>query len=286
MLGSVAAADSTRIWRAAQSPKNDKRVVKDRLDSRNNHGQDDSFLNAVGAVWPDDFDKTAAGYMASTGFLIDRCHVLTNMHTVYIDALVMEPAIGKSVSFAVGQTAGYGNGGAFQGLKFLLTGTVIAHGDSIIVDHLVHNPENDWALIRLEAKVDESIRPMTLASVDIARVPKNRQLSIAGFPVDRRRMRRDRLDLKDLWGSDGKVVSVVSASTDGALIESTIQATRGSSGSPLYGNFDGQIIVIGMHQGIRGNGIDVSEDIPNLQIFFTPAVLTRIRNAQGRTPCT
>jgi len=205
---------------------------------------------------------------------------------VYIDALVMEPAIGKSVSFAVGQTAGYGNGGAFQGLKFLLTGTVIAHGDAIIVDHLVHNPENDWALIRLEAKVDESIRPMTLASVDIARVPKNRQLSIAGFPVDRRRMRRDRLDLKDLWGSDGKVVSVVSASTDGALIESTIQATRGSSGSPLYGNFDGQIIVIGMHQGIRGNGIDVSEDIPNLQIFFTPAVLTRIRNAQGRTPCT
>ncbi len=98
-------------------------------------------------------------------------------------------------------------------------------------------------------------------------------------------MRRDRLDLKDLWGSDGAVVRVVWASTGGALIESTIQATRGSSGSPLYGNFDGQNVVIGMHQGIRGNGIDVSEDMPNIQIFFTPAVLTSIRAAQGRTPC-
>jgi V8-like Glu-specific endopeptidase len=242
-------------------------------------------LNAVGAVWPDDIDESAAGYMASSGFLIDRCHVLTNMHTVYIDALVMEPSIGKSVSFGVGQTAGYGNRGALQGLKFLLNGAVVAHGDAIIVDHLVHNPENDWALIRLQANVDDSIRPMTLASMNIARLPPDLQLSIAGFPADLRRLRRDRLYLKDLWGSDGKVVRVVWASTGGALIESTIQATRGTSGSPLYGNFDGQNIVIGMQQGIRGNGIDVSEDEPNMEIFFTPTVLASIRAAASRTPC-
>jgi hypothetical protein len=41
-----------------------------------------------------------------------------------------------------------------------------------------------------------------------------------------------------------------------------------------------------MHEGIRGNGIDVSEDAPNLQILFTPAGLAAIRAAQARTPCT
>jgi hypothetical protein len=83
------------------------------------------------------------------------------------------------------------------------------------------------------------------------------------------------------------VVRVVRTSTVGAVIESTIQAARGNSGSPLYGDFHGrQHIVVGMHQGIRGNGIDVSEDMPNVQILFTPVVLSLIRAAQARTPCT
>jgi hypothetical protein len=287
LFGSTAAGASPRIWRTSHALKKDNRVVKDRLYARNNRDHEDySFLNAVGAVWPADIDRSAAAYMASTGFLIDRCHVLTNLHTVYTDDLVIAPPVGKSVSFAVGETEGYGNRGALQGLKFLLSGVVIAHGDTLIVDHLVHNPENDWAVIRLEANVEDSIRPMTLAAIEIARLPKSRQLSIAGFPADLRTMRRDRLYLKDLWGSDGEVVRVVWASTAGAVIESTIQAARGSSGSPLYGDFDGrQHLVIGMHQGIRGNGIDVSEDTPNVQILFTPFGLTAIRAAQARTPC-
>jgi V8-like Glu-specific endopeptidase len=287
-LGPIAAGESPRLWRTPHALTRDNRVVKDRLHARNNRDREDySFLNAVGAIWPDDVDKSAAGYMASTGFLIDPCHVLTNMHTIYTDDLVLDPPLGKSVSFAVGQTEGAGNRGALQGLKFLLGGVVIAHGDTLIVDHVVHNPENDWALIRLVANVEEIIRPMTIGTVDAARLPKNRQLSIAGFPVDRRTLHGDQLDLKDLWGSDGEVVRVVWASTAGAVIESTIQATRGNSGSPLYGDFDGrQHIVVGMHQGIRGNGIDVSEDTPNLQIFFTPAALTSIRAAEARTPCT
>jgi hypothetical protein len=84
--------------------------------------EDYSFLNAVGAVWSADIDKSAAGYMASTGFLIDRCHVLTNMHAVYTDDVVVNPPVGKPVSFAVGQTEGAANRGALQGLKFLLSG--------------------------------------------------------------------------------------------------------------------------------------------------------------------
>jgi hypothetical protein len=287
LAGSMAVGESPRIWRAASTLGKDVRVVRDRLHPADNPDhEDDSFLNAVGAVWPDDIPRSAAGYMASTGFLIDRCHVLTNLHAVYTDELVVDPAAGKRVSFAVGQTEGNVNGGALQGLKFLLDGVVIAHGDAAIVDHFVHNPENDWALIRLSANVDGAIRPMTIAAVDPAQLPTNRRLSLAGFPVDRRTGHGDRLDLKDLWGSDGKVVRVVWASTTGALIESTIQATRGNSGGPLFGDFDGRRhLVIGMHQGIRGNGIDVSEDRPNIQIFFTPGVVAGIRSGEDRSPC-
>jgi V8-like Glu-specific endopeptidase len=287
LLGPIAAGESPRIWRTTHTSKQDNRVVKDRLHAGNNQDRlDYSFLNAVGAVWPDDTGNSAAGYMASSGFLIDRCHVLTNMHAVYIDDLVVHAPLGKSVSFAVGQTEGDANRGALQGLKYLLSGVVIAHGDTIIVDHRVHNPENDWALIRLGANVDDAIKPMTIASVDIGQLSNHRQLSIAGFPVDRRAGRGDRLDLKDLWGSDGEVIRVLWVSTAGAVIESTIQATRGNSGGPLYGDFDGrQHIVIGMHEGIRGNGIEVSEESPNLQIFFTPVALSSIRAAQALAPC-
>ena len=127
---------------------------------------------------------------------------------------------------------------------------------------------------------------MTIGTVDPAQLPRNRPISLAGFPVDRRTTHGDRLDLKDLWGSDGEVVRVVRASTAGAVIESTVQATRGNSGGPLYGDFDGrEHLVIGMHQGIRGNGMDVSEDAPNVQILFTPGALASIRAAQARTPC-
>ena len=275
------------IWRTSHTLMKDARVVKDRLHARNNRYHEDySFLNAVGAVWSADIKKSAAGYSASTGFLIDRCHVLTNMHVVYTDDIVINPSLGISVAFAVGQTEGEGNRGALQGLRFLLNGVVIAHGDTIIVDHLVHNPQNDWALIRLAANADGTITPMTIAAVDIAQLPKNLQLSIAGFPVDHRERRGDRFNLKDLWGSDGRVVGVVWASTVGAVIESTIQATRGNSGAPLYGDFNGQKhIVIGMHQSIRGNGIDVSESTPNIQVLFTPGTLASISAAQALTPC-
>jgi V8-like Glu-specific endopeptidase len=283
----MAAAESPHIWRTSHARQKDVRMVTDRLHARNNpNHQDYSFLNAVGAVWPADIAKSAAGYMASTGFLIDRCHVLTNLHTVYIDDLVVDPAPGKEVFFGVGQTDGGGNPGALQGLKFLLSGHVVAHGDSVIVDHFVHNPENDWALIRLSGDVDETITPLTIAAVDGSRLPKYRQLSLAGFPADRRASHGPRLDLKDMWGSDGELVRVVWSSTDAAVIESTIQASRGNSGGPLYGDFDGRRhLVIGMAQGIRGNGIDVSEEMPNIQVFFTPGTLANIRAAQAGSPC-
>ena len=54
LLGPIAAGESSRIWRTSHTLKNDDRVVKDRLHARNNRDHEDySFLNAVGAVWPD-----------------------------------------------------------------------------------------------------------------------------------------------------------------------------------------------------------------------------------------
>jgi hypothetical protein len=163
---------------------------------------------------------------------------------------------------------------------------IVAHGDSIIVNHLVHDPESDWALIRLAANVDDTIRPLTIGTVDGAQLRKNLRLSLAGFPADLRQRHGDRLDLKDLWESEGRLVGVVWSSTAGAIIESTVQATLGNSGGPLYGDFNGQKhIVIGMAQGIRGNGIDVSENSPNIQVLFTPGTLARIGAARAAAPC-
>jgi hypothetical protein len=287
ILAPMAVRSMPGVWRTARALTPDNRVVRDRLHPRNNRNHEDyAFLNAVGAVWPADLKRSAVGYSASTGFLIDRCHVLTSMHAVYADDIVIHPPDGKSMEFGVGQTEGEGNRGALQGLKFLLNGAAVAHGDAIIVNDLVHNPENDWALIRLAANVDDTIRPLTIGAVDGAQLPRNLRLSLAGFPADLRERRGDGFELKDLWGSEGQIVGVVWASTAGAYIESTIQAARGNSGGPLYGDFNGRKhIVIGMAQGIRGNGIDVSDSSPNVQVLFTPATLAKISAARALNPC-
>jgi hypothetical protein len=294
VLLSIAAEGGTPgIWYSNRILEKDTRVAKDRLHSSNNpNHEDDSFLNAVGVVWSYGVNKSAAGYdaatghNAATGFLIDQCHVLTNMHVVYTDDMVIDPPVGKPVAFGVGQTEGEKDRGALQGLRFLLQGTVIAHGEAIIVDHVVRNPDNDWAVIQLAGNVDGSIAPMSVAAVDPAQLPTHVTLSAAGFPTDHREPRGDGFKLKDLWGSDGRLVGVVSVSTAGAFIQTTIQTTPGNSGGPIYGDFNGRRhIVVGMVQGIRGNGIDVSDTMPNTEVLFTPGTVAKINLAQAQTPC-
>jgi V8-like Glu-specific endopeptidase len=292
-LSAVAESGTPGIWRTDRILDKDSRVAKDRLHPRNNpNHEDDSFLNAVGAVWSYGVNKSGAGYdaatghEAATGFLIDQCHVLTNMHVVYTGDLVVDPPVGKPVAFAVGQTEGDKDRGALQGLKFLLQGTVIAHGDGLILDHVVRNPDSDWAVIQLAANVDSTITPMTIAAIDLARLPAHFTLSAAGFPTDHRTPRGDGFKLKDLWGSDGQIVAIVSVSSVGAFIQTTIQTTPGNSGGPIYGDFNGQKhIVVGMVQGIHGNGIDVSESTPNTQVLFTPSTIAKITVAEAQTPC-
>jgi len=270
----------------------DRRVIADRLDPRQNPGQREySFLNAVGAVWPHPVQKTGAGFAASTGddaasgFLIDRCHVLTAMHVVYADDLVVHPALERAVAFAVGQTGSGRDHGALQGLKFLREGIVIAHGDALMLDGMIHNPADDWALILLDGNVDDSIAPLNIGAVDPARLPKGFGVSLAGYPSDHRASRGDGFKFMDLWLSEGTVVDVTLGDWTAALIRTTVQTTPGNSGGPLIGNFDGRHIVIGLAQSLSGNGIDVSDSSPNVQVLFTADTLGRIAAAEAQYPC-
>jgi V8-like Glu-specific endopeptidase len=292
-LSPVAAGAVSGIARTERTLQKDRRAVADRLQPTNNPSQrDDSFLNAVGAVWSYGVDKSGAGYAASTGdraatgFLIDRCHVLTNVHVVYDDPVVVNPPLAHPVAFAVGQTESERDRGALQGLQFLLRGTVVAHGDALIVDGRVHNPADDWAVIRLATNVDSAITPMTIAAVELAQLPKYRALSSAGYPSDHRARRGDGFKLKDLWRSEGEVVGVTPVSSTAALIQTTIQTTPGNSGGPIFGDFNGhQHVVIGIAQSIRGNGIDVSESDPNVGLLFTASTIARITAAQAQVRC-
>jgi V8-like Glu-specific endopeptidase len=289
----LAAGDMPGIARTQRTLQQDRRVVVDRLQPKKNSSRrDDSFLNAVGAVWAYGIDKSGAGYAASTGdraatgFLIDRCHVLTNMHVVYDDAVVVNPPSAHPVAFAVGQTESERDRGALQGLKFLLPGKVVAHGDAVIVDSLIHHPADDWAIIRLASNADSTIVPMTIEAVDEAQLPKHLALSSAGFPSDHRMRRGDGFKLKDLWRSEGEVVGVTAVSSTAALIQTTIQITPGSSGGPIFGDFNGhQHIVIGIVQSIRGNGIDVSESEPNVGLLFTANTIAGISALQAQDRC-
>jgi V8-like Glu-specific endopeptidase len=292
-LSAVTAGGIPGIARTEQTLQRDRRVVADRLQPKRNPSQrDDSFLNAVGAVWAYGIDKSGAGYAASTGdraatgFLIDRCHVLTNMHVVYDDAVVVNPPLPHPVAFAVGQTESEKDRGALQGLKVLLPGTVVAHGNTLIVDSLIHNPADDWAVIRLASNADSTIIPMTIEAVDEVQLPKYLALSSAGYPSDHRSRRGDGFKLKDLWRSEGEVVGVVDVSSTAALIQTTIQTTPGNSGGPIFGDFNGhQHVVIGIVQSIRGNGIDVSESEPNVGLLFTASTIARITAAQAQDRC-
>jgi hypothetical protein len=264
----------------------DVRIVRDRLHPGNNPDhEDDSFLNGVGAVWPEDFGRSAIPYDASSGFLVDRCHALTNLHAVYTEDLVVHPAPGKSVSFGVGQTEETRRGAA-RGLKFLLPGVVVAHGDTTIVDRTVQHPEADWALIHLARKVDDSIPALSVVAPQLAQLTPGTLVAAAGFPADHRAIRPDGWNFKDLWGSVGNIVEVTRTSTVGALAATTVQATRGMSGSPVYTSVgNGAHVVIGMVQSMRGNGLDVSARSPNVELLFTPGLLNEIGAAAARTPC-
>ncbi len=295
---SISPVDANAVEYTQRTLQKDRRVLVDRLDPRKNQWQRDySFLNAVGAVWPYPIHKTGpvrksgagfaalTGVQAASGFLIDRCHVLTNMHVVYDDDLVVHPTLERPVAFAVGQTESAQDHGALQGLKFLRQGIVIAHGDALMIDGMIHDPPDDWALILLDGNVDESIAPLPIGAVEPSQLPRGFGLSLAGFPSDHREGRGDGFKFKDLWLSEGVVVDVTTGDWTAALIKTTVQTTPGNSGGPLFGFFKGRPLVIGMAQSFSGNGIDSSDSSPNVQVLFTAGTLGLISAAQAQNPC-
>jgi V8-like Glu-specific endopeptidase len=283
----VASAVAPGIACARPALHEDRRVAADRVDSARNPGRgDESFLNAVGAVWPNAVGKSGAGYpawtgeRAATGFLVDHCHVLTNLHVVAGDSEELSPPLGRAAAFAVGQTSSERDRGALQGLRLLVAGQVIAVGDALVLDGRVHHPEDDWALIRLNDEIN-GIEPMPMEAADLADLPAHRPLWSAGYPSDHRGRRGDGFKLKDLWVSQGEVVETYDAD-GGLLLESTLQTTPGNSGGPVYVNPErGRPAVIGMVQSSWGNGIDR----PNVQLLFTPILIARITAARLQTPC-
>ncbi len=262
----------------AHAANPDTRVVRDRLHPWNNpHHEDYAFLDGVGAVWPEELGHSAIPYDASSGFLIDRCHVLTNLHVVYT---------ADHVSFGVGQTERETGRGAARGLKFLLPGLVVAHGETTIVDRRVEHPEADWALLRLTTNVDDGIPALPLVAPNLAQLAAGTAIAAAGFPTDHRALRADGLNFKDLWGAVGSLVDVAPSGGTAAIAETTIQATRGMSGGPIYLSIGSNThVVIGMVQSIRGNGLVVSAQAPNVELLFTPELLAEIGSAVARTPC-
>lgn len=279
----AAAADA---WHPAHSAQSDDRFLIDRLHAGSNrHHANYSYLNAVGAVWPANVRRSAVGYRAGTGFLIDGCHVLTNMHVVYPDDVVAYPAPGSAVGFGFGQTEDAGDRGALQGLRTTMDGEVVADGGALILDRRVHDPENDWALIRLRGHVDAAIEPLTIEAADEKQLKIGMTLTLAGYPMDHRRRRGDGFYLKDLWGSRGQLIGIQRSAAP-EMIETTNQATSGDSGAPVFADIEGRPhVVIAMAQSIRGNGIDVSAQMPNVQLLFTPRMIAAIRAAQAQSAC-
>jgi hypothetical protein len=287
LLAALAVEGDARDAPGRPTARRDERVVRDRLHAENNpHREDDSFLSGVGAVWPADLRAAAAGWRASTGFLIDPCHVLTSQHGLGTAGVGANSAAGGRVAFGVGQTPRDIDAGALLGFAVVIDGRVIATGGASIVHHAVVYPARDWALIRLTAPVGDAIAPLEIHAVaaDLGAIPRN--LAAAGYPTDHRSLRPVRAQLKDLWGSDGVVVDVLQDETGAALIGTTIQATRGQSGGPVYGDLDGRRhLVIGMIQGYPGNGIDAGAAAPNIELLFTQPTLSQIESARSSTPC-
>ncbi len=212
--------------------------------------------------------------------------MLTNLHVVNAGDAATDTQFPRRVAFAVGQTSSDKDRGALQGLKFLLAGSVIARGDTLIVDGRVQNPAEDWALLSLQSNVDASIPAMTIGVAEPAHLPPHLPLSSAGFPFDHRMRRGDGFKLKDLWRAEGEVVEVVSTGSSGALIGTTLQTTPGSSGGPVFEEFGGRAhLVIGIVQSIQGNGLDATKSTPNVELLFTTGTLARIAAAEARNPC-
>ncbi len=227
------------------SDTEDRRVPIDRINSP--LGQ---ALNAVGVISLPEYPNHP---YEATGFLVSRCHVLTNFHVVYPDAKTKGIEKNKRVNFSVGQPASPNKSrdksASFQFVD--VSGTVIAARND-------DNNATDWAVIKLDQRIGETIKPLPI--LQIARPSmyisdndgRPLKLVTAGFPADKTRMGQN---LSRLWGDVNCMSWGLGHLGD---LQVTCQSKSGQSGSPIiYESEEETYYALGMIAGIKY----ISEDL-------------------------
>lgn len=185
-------------------PEIEKRTIKDRFENPE--------YNGIGIV------KSSIG--AGTGFLINKCLVMTNKHVIDEKHKYV---IGKSVEFYVGQTSVDSR----YNFKYAdLGGVVVASGNQDRKRDY-DKVTDDWAIIKLNKNIANEISPIEVAFTDQNDLDNNlnvcSSIEIAGFPGEKPR--------KHLWWEgDCKYISQRSNSLALAL---NCPVTKGNSGSPV-----------------------------------------------------
>ena len=116
------------------SDTEDRRIPVDRINSP--LGQ---ALNAVGVISLPEYPNHP---YEATGFLVSRCHVLTNFHVVYPDAKTKGIEKNKRVNFSVGQPT-IPNKSRDKNASFQFVDV----GGTVIASRNDDNNATDWAVI-------------------------------------------------------------------------------------------------------------------------------------------
>jgi V8-like Glu-specific endopeptidase len=153
----------------------------------------------IGIVWAD---------RVATGFLVDRCHVLTVQHAF----LESRPAIGRKAVFGTAMSDGTHWTASW--------GTVVAAGTMRPSETYDQLRATDWALLRLRDCLGTTFGYVELVAASAAEIG---DVKSAGFPFDRRERPGVTLD------PSCRVVGARSS-----LWLNDCAALSGSSGSPIF----------------------------------------------------
>lgn len=180
----------------------------------------------VGVVYP------ANRRHYATGFLVDRCHVLTVKHVVGEN----KPAQGKELRFSVGPRTMKGNS--------TTQGKVVADGKFRVVEHAGETGQGrfrDWLLLRLNHCLGDQFGYLQLSNGPLV---VGQKVESVGFPIDRS-LENPTLD------PDCKIRALL-----GSTLLHDCASRPGVSGGAIFRRVGGTIEVVAMHSaGVPDRGI-------------------------------
>lgn len=253
----TALAQSAPTTNSVVVSQEDKRVPIDRRSEKYKQ------LNAVGAFFESD-------RLIGSGFLLDKCHVLTDAHVAYeefasnkiIDVDKVHVDEHKRLLFAVGVSSKYP-----KGFVYGIEGAVITHGTT---DGSVEDSSEDWALIKLDRSL-----PSDFPTIPIFQVPDIQATGFSligvGFPADRTNRGTD---FSFLYGDlNCRIVANMGES----YYAHNCQATGGDSGGPLLiVRQNGSYSAVGMMTGrhAKMTGLEKSDNYKeaSVAVSFGPGV--------------